>query len=124
MRSLSPPQNCFHDSRESWSDHKFNRKFLEERIKFYQLDEKDLDIEGECSKSGGGVIDLEETSPEDSGEDGYVKDNDLEKLYCDEEDEDFEPVSKDEDEDEYEGYEEGGNKGYKNQEMFLIGGEE
>ncbi|MBW0529825.1 hypothetical protein O181_069540 [Austropuccinia psidii MF-1] len=131
MRSLWPPQNRFHDSRERWSDRKFNKAFLEERIMSYQLDERDVDSEGGCSKSEeeveGGVIDLEATSPEDSEEDGYFKDDDWAKLYCDEEDEDFEPVTEDEDEEEYEEYDEereGGHEGYNDQEMVPIGGEE
>ncbi|MBW0501188.1 hypothetical protein O181_040903 [Austropuccinia psidii MF-1] len=137
MQSLWPPQNRFDDPRESWSDRKFGKSFLEDRMKTYGSDEKEVESEGgleddsESEEVEGGVIDLEATSPEDSGEDAYVKDDDWAKLYRDEDDDDFEPETEYEEVSEDEGREEDDyaaqgreKKGYNDQEMGYVSSED
>ncbi|MBW0519687.1 hypothetical protein O181_059402 [Austropuccinia psidii MF-1] len=86
-RSLFPPQNNDHNFLEKWSDWKLSKEFSNKTLKFYGLDEVEVDSEGEDVESG--MIDLEVPIEGD-------KDGEWSRIYDEDEDKDYVQSSEEE----------------------------
>lgn len=95
--SLLPRNHPKYDKDEKLSDRQFNKKYLEDTLTFYHLNEivkepEESSDDEECEEPNeeeieGGVIDLEVSSPEDS--DGFLDDGDWGNQYNSEDDSDY-----------------------------------